>query len=55
MRVKPGPSDLERAYDARSGVCLDPVSDEIPQEIADEQLTGTHVADIEEGDEFNWY
>ena len=55
MRVKPGPSDLERAYDARSGVCLDPVSDEIPQEIADEQLTGTHVADIEEGDAFNWY
>jgi hypothetical protein len=53
--VKPGPSDLERAYDAGSDVRLDPVSDEIPQEIADEQLSGTHVADIEEGDEFNWY
>ena len=53
--VKPGPSDLERAYDARSGVRLDPLSDEIPKEIADEQLTGTYVADIEEGDEFSWY
>jgi hypothetical protein len=53
--VKPGPFELERVYDARSGERLDPLSDEILAAIADEQLIGTRSAEIREEDEFNRY
>lgn len=53
--VKPGPFDLERTYDARTGARLDPLSDEMIRAIADDHLTGTSVAHLGEGDEFNRY
>jgi hypothetical protein len=53
--VKPGPFDLERVYDARTGARLDPLPDEMLRAIANEQLTGTEVAEMHPGDEFNRY
>lgn len=53
--VKPGPYDLERTYDARTGQRLDPLPDEMLHAIADDHLVGTGVAEMEEGDEFNRY
>jgi hypothetical protein len=53
--VKPGPFALEQTYDARTAERLDPLDDEAMRVIADAQLTGTHVAEIGEGDEFNRY
>lgn len=53
--VKPGPFDLERSYDARSGDRLDPLPDAMIRAIADDHLTGTSVAHLAPGDEFNRY
>jgi len=53
--VKPGPFDLERVYEARSGRRLDPLSDELLAAVAAEQLTGTDAGELEESDEFNRY
>lgn len=53
--VKPGPFELERVYDARSGERLDPLSDEMLRGIGDSEFTGTTVASVHTGDEFNRY
>lgn len=53
--VKPGPFDLERVYDARTGRRLDPLPDDMLRAIANEQLVGTEVAEMHAGDEFNRY
>jgi hypothetical protein len=53
--VKPEPFALERVYDARTGRRLDPLPDEVLRRIADGHLTGTAVAAIDDGDEFNRY
>ena len=53
--VKPGPFELERVYDARSGERLDPLSDEMLRRLGDGELTGSSVASIEVGSEFIRY
>ncbi len=53
--AKPGPFDLEMVYDARTLQRLDPLSEETLRLVADDQLTGTRVAELSEGDEFNRY
>lgn len=53
--VKPGPYDLERTYDARTGERLDPLPDEMLRAIAGDHLVGTRVGEMEDGDEFNRY
>jgi len=53
--VKPGPFELENVYDARSGDRLDPLDDTLLRAIANEQLTGSSVEALHEGDEFNRY
>jgi len=53
--VKPGPFDLERVYDARTGHRLDPLPDDMLRAIANEQLVGAEVAEMHPGDEFNRY
>ena len=53
--VKPGPFELERVYDARSGERLDPLSDEMLQRAGDGELTGSSVASLRDGTEFNRY
>lgn len=53
--VKPGPFDLERVYDARSGRRLDPLDDDALRRIGDAELVGTTVEEVHEGNEFNRY
>jgi hypothetical protein len=53
--VKPGPFELERVYDARTGDRLDPLSEETIRAIADDHLVGTRVGEIHDGAEFNRY
>jgi hypothetical protein len=53
--VKPGPFALERVYDARTGARLDPLSDEVLEQIAGGELVGTSVSAVHPGDEFNRY
>jgi hypothetical protein len=53
--VKPGPFELERVYDARSGERLDPLRDDLLQRIGDGALTGTSAGSLYVGDEFNRY
>jgi hypothetical protein len=53
--VKPGPFDLERVYDARTARRLDPLSDELLEGLASEELTGTGVVELQAKDEFNRY
>lgn len=53
--VKPGPFTLERVYDARSGERMDPLPDSLLRKIADRELTGTRVAALRSGEEFNRY
>ena len=53
--IKPGPYDVERVYDARTGERLDPLTDDVLRAVADEQLVGTSVAEVHDGDEFNRY
>ena len=53
--AKPGPFELERVYDARSGDRLDPLSDEMLRRVGNGELTGSAVASIDDGSEFNRY
>lgn len=53
--VKPGPFELERVYDARSGDRLDPLSEERLRRVGDGALKGTEVAEVRAADEFNRY
>ena len=53
--VKPGPFELERTYDARTGMRLDPLPDEALRRIGGGELAGTHVGAVKDGDEFNRY
>jgi hypothetical protein len=53
--VKPGPFELEQVYDARTIERLDPLPESWLREIADAQLTGTRVSEIQSGDEFSRY
>ncbi len=53
--AKPGPSSLERTYDARTGERLDPLNDEMLRRIGDQELKGTHVASVRGAPEFNRY
>jgi hypothetical protein len=53
--VKPGPFDLERVYDARTGSRIDPLPEARLRAIADAHLTGTRVTEVHESDEFNRY
>jgi hypothetical protein len=53
--VKPGPFELERVYDARSGERLDPLRDDLLQRIGDGALTGTSAGSLYVSDEFNRY
>ena len=53
--AKPGPYELERLYDARSGQRLDPLSDEVLVAVANGELVGTTVSQAGEHPEFNRY
>lgn len=53
--IKPGPFDLERVYDARTGIRLDPLGEEMMAEMAAGELVDTDVARLGRGDEFNRY
>lgn len=53
--VKPGPFELERVHDARTGIRLDPLPDDVLRQIAGGELAGTHVEGVREGGEFNRY
>jgi hypothetical protein len=53
--VKPGPFELERVYDARSGDRLDPLPDEMLRQVGNGELVGSSVASIDDGSEFNRY
>jgi len=53
--VKSGPFELERVYDARTGIRLDPLPIEMLRRVAAEELVGTSVEAVSEGDEFNRY
>ncbi len=53
--VKPGPFALERTYDARTGVRLDPLPDEVLRRVGGGELVSTRVGEIREGTEFNRY
>lgn len=53
--VKPGPFEVERAYDARSGDRLDPLPTEMVRAIADGELAGTRVGHARDDAEFNRY
>jgi len=53
--VKPGPFELERAYDAQTAERIDPLPDDVLRSVANAQLTGTAVAEMSEGDAFNRY
>jgi len=53
--VKPGPFELERVYDARDAVRLDPLPAEMLTAVADAHLQGTVGASHRPGDEFNRY
>lgn len=53
--AKPGPFELERTYDARTGQRLDPLPDSLLSRIADGELVGTRAGALEDGSEFNRY
>ena len=53
--VKPGPFELERAYDANSGERLDPLPDSLLRHMGDEALTGTSTGALHAAKEFNRY
>lgn len=53
--VKPGPFELERAYDALTAERLDPLPQSWLRAIADEQFTGTSASELHAGNEFNRY
>jgi hypothetical protein len=53
--VKPGPFEMERVFDARTGARMDPLSDAVLRSIADGELVGTRAAALQAGDEFNRY
>jgi hypothetical protein len=53
--VKPGPFELERVYHAVSGERIDPLSDDLLRRVGNGELTGTEVAAVHPGDEFNRY
>ena len=48
------PSTLA-VYDARTGARLDPLSDQLLEEIGNDALAGTRVGSLHQGDEFNRY
>ena len=53
--VKPGPFDLERVFDARTGARMDPLPEEMLRRIADGELTGTQSRSLSDAPEFNRY
>ena len=53
--VKPGPFEVERVYDARTGDRLDPLPPEMLRAIADGELVDTRVAHADDEAEFNRY
>ncbi|GMR11959.1 MAG: hypothetical protein BMS9Abin29_0145 [Gemmatimonadota bacterium] len=53
--VKPGPFDLERTYDARTGERLDPLTDEMLRRVGNGALRGSQVARVRAVSEFNRY
>jgi hypothetical protein len=53
--VKPTPSSLAMVFDARSGRRLDPLSDANLVVVANEALTGSRFAGLEDGPEYNRY
>lgn len=53
--VKPGPFEVERSYDARTGRRMDPLPDSLLLRIADGEMVGTRARALEPADEFNRY